>query len=45
MSVGRCPVMSNEAIASWGDVYHMASFELRVWMGQIILYCEKVDPD
>ncbi len=39
----RCPAMSEQAIAGWGDVYHMSPFGLKVWMGQIILYCEKVN--
>jgi len=35
--------MTEEAIASWGDVYHMASMDFKVWMGQIILYCDKME--
>jgi hypothetical protein len=40
--IDRPPVMNEEAIASWGDIYHMANFDFRVWMGQTILYHEKV---
>ncbi len=36
-------MMTDEAIASWGDVYHMSTVDLKVWMGQIILYCERVE--
>ena len=43
IGVERCPMMSDEAIASWGDVYHMSTIDLRVWMGQTILYCERVE--
>ncbi len=39
----RCPVMSELAIASWGDLYHMSNLDLKVWMGQILLYCEKAN--
>ena len=43
IGVERCPTMSEEAIQSWADVFHLTSVEFRVWMGETILYCEKVE--
>jgi hypothetical protein len=43
IGVERCPAMSDEAIASWGDIYHMANVDFKVWIGQVLLYCEKVE--
>ncbi len=40
VNVDPCPAMSKNAIGSWSDVYPLATPDLRVWMGQIILYCE-----
>jgi hypothetical protein len=30
----RCPVMTEEAEASWGEVYPLTEADLRVWMGE-----------
>ena len=35
--------MPGEAILSWGDVYHMTTIEFKAWMGEMILYCERVE--
>ena len=35
--------MSEEAIENWEQLYPAANTELRVWMGQILLYSEKVN--
>ncbi len=34
--------MSQEAIKSWGRVYPATNTDLRVWMGQTILYHETI---
>ena len=39
----RCPVMPEQAIQGWAEVYPQANQELRVWVGQIILHCEETD--
>lgn len=35
--------MSEEAIESWGKIYPAIHIDLKVWMGETIGYCEKVE--
>lgn len=36
-------MMNKWAIDSWVDLHGQASLDLRIWIGQIILYCERVE--
>ena len=38
-----CPAMDKDAIENWVEVYPLLRGPLRLWMGQIIMYCEKVE--
>lgn len=42
VGIERCPTMSEEAILSWAQLYTRAGMDLRVWMGQTIVYCEDI---
>jgi hypothetical protein len=35
--------MSEQAIVSWGEIYGLTNLDLKVWMGETILYHEKVE--
>jgi hypothetical protein len=41
--VERCPVMSEMAINSYADNYSRLSVNFRVWVGEMIAYCEDVN--
>jgi hypothetical protein len=43
IGIERCPVMSNEAILNWVEIYPRTNVHLQAWMGQTILHCEKVE--
>jgi hypothetical protein len=38
-----CPMMTEKAVDSWRTVYPLTHVDLQVWMGQLILYCERAE--
>ncbi len=38
----RCPVMNDAAIQNYAQLFPQFVVDFRVWMGQTIIYCEKM---